>query len=167
MTTTTEQHSPVFLTIGEQIQTFPLKFPYETHGKRFIVYCRVMDALRRLRIAKLTTTRGITNSLLTSLECSIGIWSTLALLNLIRRIFLLCCKEIKRKCLNLLTDSKEKRWVLLLLSSPRALQAMARANHFLKSYFLSITIFRWINSFPALKYGFYNHFRVHFLSASG
>ena len=27
-------------------------------------------------------------------QCSIGIWSTLALLNLIRRIFLLCCKEI-------------------------------------------------------------------------
>ena len=73
MTTTTEQHSPVFLTIGEQIQTFPLKFPYETHGKRFIVYCRVMDALRRLRIAKLTTTRGITNNLLTSSACSIGI----------------------------------------------------------------------------------------------
>ena len=33
----------------------PLKFPYKTHGKRFIVYCRVMDALRRLRIAKLLT----------------------------------------------------------------------------------------------------------------
>ena len=37
MTTTTEQHSPVFLTIGEQIQTFPLKFPYETHGVRVAI----------------------------------------------------------------------------------------------------------------------------------
>ena len=81
-----QQHSPLF-PIGEQIQTFPLKFPYKTHGKRFIVYCSVIDALRRLRIAKLTTTRGITNSSLTSSACSIGIWSTLALLNLIRRIF--------------------------------------------------------------------------------
>ena len=81
-----QQHSPLFLTIGEQIQTFPLKFPYKTHGKRFIVYYRVMDALKRLRIAKLTTTRGITNNLLTSSACSIGIWSTLALLNLIRRV---------------------------------------------------------------------------------
>ena len=75
-----QQHSPLFLTIGWQIQTFPLKFPYKTHGKRVIVYCRVMDALRRLRIAKLTTTRGITNNLLTSSACSIGIWSTLGLL---------------------------------------------------------------------------------------
>ena len=49
---------------------------------------RVMDALRRLRIAKLTlTTRGITNSLLMSSACSIRIWSTLAPLNLIRWIF--------------------------------------------------------------------------------
>ena len=38
-----------------------------------------MDALRRLRIAKLTTTLGITNSLLTSSACSIEIWSTQAL----------------------------------------------------------------------------------------
>ena len=81
-----QQHSPLF-PIGKQIQTFPFKFPYKTHGKRFIVYCWVIDALRRLRIAKLTTTSGITNSLLTSSACSIGIWSTLALLNLIRRIF--------------------------------------------------------------------------------
>ena len=43
-------------------------------GKRCIVYCWVKDALRRLRIAKLTTTRGITNNLLTSSACSIGIW---------------------------------------------------------------------------------------------
>ena len=41
------------------------------------MYCWVMDALRRLRIAKLTTTRGITNSLLTSSGRSIGIWNTL------------------------------------------------------------------------------------------
>ena len=42
----------------------PLKFPYKTHGKRFIVYCRVMDALgRRLMISKL----------LMSSACSIGI----------------------------------------------------------------------------------------------
>ena len=35
-----------------------------------------MDALRRLRIAKLTlTTRGITNSLLTSSACSIAYYS--------------------------------------------------------------------------------------------
>ena len=39
------------------------------------------------------TTRRITNSLLTSTACSIGIWSTLALLNLIRRIFWLCYKK--------------------------------------------------------------------------
>ena len=70
-----QQHSTLFLTIGYQIQTFPLKCPYKAQGKRFIVYCWVMDALRRLRIAKLTlTTRGITNSLLTSSACSIGIW---------------------------------------------------------------------------------------------
>ena len=47
-----------------------------------------MNALRRLRIAKLTTTRGITNNLLTSSACWIGIWSTLALLNLIRGILI-------------------------------------------------------------------------------
>ena len=92
-----EQHScTLFLTIGMDVfllsmlsvskfKRFLLNF---LHGKRFIVYCWVMDALRRLRIVKLTlTTRGITNSLLTSSACSIGIWSTLALLNLIRRIF--------------------------------------------------------------------------------
>ena len=57
-----QQHSPLFpLTIGKQVQKFSLKFRHKTHGKSFILYCWVMDALgRRLaRIAKLTTTRGI------------------------------------------------------------------------------------------------------------
>ena len=63
--------------------------------------------------------------------------------------FTMCfIRKFKRKRLNLLTDSKEKRWV------------------FLQSCFLSITIFRWINSFPAPKYGFYHHFRAHVLSVS-
>ena len=42
-------------------------------------------------------------------------------------------RKFKRKRLNLLTDSKEKRWVLLLLSFPRAVRAMACANHSLIS----------------------------------
>ena len=60
---------------------------YKTHGNGFIACCWVMDALRRLRIAKLKTTRGIMNSLLTSSACSIGIRSTLALFNLTKRNF--------------------------------------------------------------------------------
>ena len=52
--------------------------------------------------------------------------------------------KFKRKRLNLLTDSKGKRWVLLLLSSPRAVRAMAW-DHSLQSCFLSITIFRHLN----------------------
>ena len=44
-------------------------------------------------------------------------------------------RKFKRKRLNLLTDTKEKRWVLLLLllSFPRAVRAMACANHSLIS----------------------------------
>ena len=57
------------------------------------------------------------------------------------------------KRLNLLTDSKEKRSVLLLLLllllSPRAVRAMAWDHSLRQSCFLSITIFRWINSLPA------------------
>ena len=88
------------------------------------------------------------------------------------KAFTMCfIRKFERKRLNLLTDSNEKRWVLLLLlllllSSPRTVRAMVW-DHSLQSCFLSITIFRWINIFPAPKYGFYNHFRVHFLSVSG
>ena len=55
-----------------------LKFLKKTNGKRFIVCCWVMDALRRRlgRIAKRTKTRGIVY--LTSSACSMGICSTLA-----------------------------------------------------------------------------------------
>ena len=52
-------------------------------------------------------------------------------------------RKFKRERLNLLTDSKGKRWVLLLLvlSSPWAVRAMAW-DQSLQSCFLSITIFR-------------------------
>ena len=37
---------------------------------------------------------------------------------------------MKRRLLNLLTDCREKRWVFLLLSSTRAVRAMACLNHY-------------------------------------
>ena len=37
---------------------------------------------------------------------------------------------MKRRLLNLLTDCREKRWVFLLLSSTRAVRAMACSNHY-------------------------------------
>ena len=53
--------------------------------------------------------------------------------------------------MNLLTDSREKRGVLLLLSSARAVRVMACANHSLQSYFFQkeffgeFIVFRHIN----------------------
>ena len=75
----------------DKFKSFLLNYvKYKTNGKRFIVYCWVMDALGRClgRITKLTTTRGIVK--LTSSVCSMGICSTLPLLNLIRWILQLC-----------------------------------------------------------------------------
>ena len=58
-----------------------------------------MDALRRLRIAKLTTTRGITNSLLTSSVCSIGIYK---ITKIVRALWLaersVCMRVCKHGC---------------------------------------------------------------------
>ena len=39
----TEQHSP--LQSVNKFKSFLLNLRYKTHGQRFIVYCRVMDAL--------------------------------------------------------------------------------------------------------------------------
>ena len=83
-----------------------------------------MDALRRLRIAKLTTTRGITNSLLTSSACLIGIRSTLALLNLIRWIFQLCYNyylhvaQIKKSRLLVLIQSCNRHAIHVNVNKP-------------------------------------------------
>ena len=61
-------------------------------------------------------------------------------------------RKFKRKRLNLLIDSKEKRGVLLLHCCCHLRELCG-----LQSCFLWMTIIRWINSFPAPKYGFYNH----------
>ena len=59
-------------------------------------------------------------------------------------------RKFKRKRLNLLIDSKEKRGVLLLHCCCHLRELCG-----LQSCFLWMTIIRWINSFPAPKYGFY------------
>ena len=51
--------------------------------------------------------------------------------------------------LNLLTNSREKRWVVLLSWA-------RRVQSFFAKLLLSKRIFWWINNFPLPQYGFYN-----------
>ena len=97
------------------------------------MYCWVMDALRRLRIAKLTATGGITNSLLTSSANSMGKWRTLALLNLIRRIFSLCYNEY-------LGIDSELSWKhrsdITCHKIRRSVRIIAKMRHYIPRYLL-------------------------------
>ena len=52
-----------------------------------------------------------------------------------KRLPCISLRKFKRKLLNFLTNSREIRCVLLLLSSARAVRAMACANHSLQSLF--------------------------------
>ena len=62
----------------------------------------------------------------------------------------------KRTLFHLSTDSREKRWVLLLLLllSPLALQAVACANHSLQSYFFQKEFFDELIVFRNLNMNF-------------
>ena len=60
-------------------------------------------------------------------------------------------RKFKIKLWNLLTESREKKWVLLSFSSARAVRAIACANHSLQScccWFFLKRILPWISSFP-------------------
>ena len=62
--------------------------------------------------------------------------------------------NLRKKLLNLLTDSWEKRGLLLLLSSARAVRAIALANHSLQSCFFQKEFFGELTVFWHLKMDF-------------
>ena len=75
MTTTTTFTSFSLLSVNK-FKSFLLNLAYKTHGKCFIVYCRVVDMnLCRDILGRLLSSKNLRDTLLKSSACSMGIWA--------------------------------------------------------------------------------------------